>query len=99
MHKALCGFYAEDVHGVCGTVLPLTDKSSIGKARLIEYLKGMPAKNLQAKIGGVWVLAGCATIWRASFLKNNHMVEDMLQTWIAQKNGKVNSVKDAICYT
>ena len=102
-HKAFCGFYAEDVHGVCGTVLPLSDKSSIGKARLIEYLEGMLAKNFQAKIGGIWVLSGCATIWRASFLKENpmpnHIVEDMLQTWVAQKNGKVNYVKDAVCYT
>lgn len=103
VHEAFYGFYAENVHGVCGTVLPLTDESSIGKARLIEYLENMLVKNLQAKIGGIWVLSGCATIWRTSFLRENpmpdHMVEDMLQTWIAQKNGRVNYVKDAICYT
>lgn len=105
-HNAMQGFYSKDVVGVCGRVLPSRTFRSTQKSRLVEYLYGQKTyKTLQAKYGGLWVLTGCATMWRTWWLlKNggipsNTLVEDLELTWKAEKNHLVNYNPDAICFT
>lgn len=111
VHHAWKGFYSRKVKGVCGLVLPSDDKTIIENGRTIDYLIGQTYKMIQTKIHGIWVLSGCATMWRTFFLKKNPIpldtvVEDMDISWVAQteKNYKgepfeVNFNPKAISYT
>jgi biofilm PGA synthesis N-glycosyltransferase PgaC len=106
VHNAMRGFYSKDVVGVCGRVLPSRIFSATQKSRLVEYLYGQRVyKPLQMKFKGLWVLAGCATIWRTWWLlknggfPNDSVVEDLELTWKAQKEYLVNYNPDAICFT
>jgi cellulose synthase/poly-beta-1,6-N-acetylglucosamine synthase-like glycosyltransferase len=72
----------------------------------VEYLYGQRVyKLLQARYKGLWVLAGCATMWRTWWLLKNggvpddSVVEDLELTWKAQKDYFVNYNPDAICFT
>lgn len=105
-HNAMRGFYCKDVVGVCGRVLPSYTYTSVQKSRLVEYLCGQRMyKPLQTRYKGLWVLAGCATMWRTWWLQqnggfpNDSVVEDIDLTWQAQKNYLVNYNPDAICFT
>ncbi len=105
-HNAMRGFYSKDVVGVCGKVLPSRTFSSTQKSRLVEYLYGQRVyKPFQAKYKGLWVLAGCATMWRTWWVLENggvpsdSVVEDLELTWKAQKEYLVNYNPDAICFT
>jgi cellulose synthase/poly-beta-1,6-N-acetylglucosamine synthase-like glycosyltransferase len=111
VHQAWKGFYNRKVKGVCGFVLPSDDKTMIENGRTIDYLIGQTYKMIQTKLHGIWVLSGCATMWRTAFLKKHPIpldtvVEDMDISWIAQaeKNYKgepfeVNFNPKAISYT
>jgi len=106
VHNAMRGFYSKDVVGVCGKVLPSRTFSSLQKSRFVEYLYGQRMyKPLQVKYNGLWVLAGCATMWRTWWLlksggvPNDSIVEDLELTWEAQKGYLVNYNPDAICFT
>jgi len=105
-HNAMRGFYSKDVVGVCGRVLPSHTFRSVQKSRLVEYLYGQRMyKLLQTRYNGLWVLAGCATMWRTWWLLKNggfpsdSVVEDLELTWKAQKDYLVNYNPDAICFT
>ncbi|PIU59131.1 hypothetical protein COS86_05870, partial [Candidatus Bathyarchaeota archaeon CG07_land_8_20_14_0_80_47_9] len=105
-HNAMRGFYSKDVVGVCGRVLPSRTFHTLQKSRLVEYLWGQRMyKPLQTRYKGLWVLAGCATIWRTWWLlehggfPSDSVVEDLELTWKAQKDYLVNYNPDAICYT
>jgi len=105
-HNAARGFYSKDVVGVCGRVLPSRTFHSVQKSRLVEYLYGQRMyKLLQTRCKGLWVLAGCATMWRTWWLMKNggvpgdSVVEDLELTWKAQKDYLVNYNPDAVCYT
>jgi cellulose synthase/poly-beta-1,6-N-acetylglucosamine synthase-like glycosyltransferase len=107
--EALRGFYKSSVQGVCGLVLPNEPKALIQKARLVEYLVARPIKMIQTRIHGIWVLSGCATMWRTDFLRkhpipSDTVVEDMDITWIAQSKNEneqyqVNFNPRAVAYT
>lgn len=105
-HNAMRGFYSRDVVGVCGKVLPSRTYTTTQKSRLVEYLYGQRTyKPLQTKYNGLWVLTGCATMWRTWWLLKNGgipsgtVVGDLELTWSAQKKYLVNYNPDAICYT
>ena len=111
-HQAMRGFYCNEVMGVCGKVLPQNPNlNNYSLSRLVEYLYSQRLyKMLQTKISGIWVLCGCATMWKTSFLKYakiplSTVVEDMDVSWKAQskhfwhKTLKVNYNPNAICYT
>jgi len=105
-HNAMRGFYSKSVVGVCGKVLPSRTDTATQKSRLVEYLYGQRTyKPLQTKYKGLWVLTGCATMWRTWWLfKNGGIpsdtpVEDLELTWKAQTKYLVNYNPDAICYT
>ena len=110
-HEAMRGFYDGDVKGVTGTVLPLDPKTRTQNARLIEYLLGVPSKITQAKMKGIWTLAGCCMLWKTDFLKKigldrDTVVEDMDASWSAQaeknpdgKHYKLGFNPKAIAYT
>lgn len=103
--KTLSGFYRKDVKGVCGFVLPDNITTPYEYDRLIQYLYGQRLyKMIQTKIHGLWVLSGCATIWRTKFLLKNKypsetVVEDMEASWMAQEKFLLNFNPKAICYT
>lgn len=103
--QVLKGFYNRKVKGVCGTVLPNKTQSIYEYNRLIQYLYGQKLyKVIQTRSHGIWVLSGCATMWRTAFLlKNkypsNTVVEDMEMSWVAQKDFLINYNPKAICYT
>jgi len=112
VHHILKGFYDRRVKGCCGLVLPSDEKTRYENSRLIEYVIGQNTyKIVQTRIHGIWVLAGCATMWRTFFLRQNPIpdktvVEDMDITWLAQtkkdykgRNFNVNFNPKAICYT
>jgi cellulose synthase/poly-beta-1,6-N-acetylglucosamine synthase-like glycosyltransferase len=105
-HNAMRGFYSKDVVGVCGKILPSKTFTTTQKTRLVEYLYGQRTyKPLQTKYKGLWVLTGCATMWRTWWLLKNGgipkdtLVEDLELTWKAQKKHLVNYNPDAICFT
>lgn len=99
-------FFKKDVVGASGMILPSKTSNTIEKSRLIEYLHGQSTyKPLQEKIGVMFVLAGCCSIWRTEWLKENKIptetvVEDMDLTWEAQIKGKkVCYITNAVAYT
>ncbi|MEM2112291.1 MAG: glycosyltransferase [Candidatus Bathyarchaeia archaeon] len=99
-------FYKDNVVGACGAVLPSKTENTIEKSRLIEYLHGQSTyKPLQEKFGTLFVLAGCCSIWKTEWLKENKIptetvVEDMDLTWEAQIKGKqVAFAPKGIAYT
>jgi cellulose synthase/poly-beta-1,6-N-acetylglucosamine synthase-like glycosyltransferase len=103
--KVIQGF-TKNVVGVSGRVLSASNKTACQKSRVVEYLFGQKLlKSMQAAIGGMWVLAGCATMWQTRWLKesggipDNTLVEDLELTWRAQQDHAVNYVHNAICYT
>lgn len=103
--KVIQGF-TENVVGVSGRVLSASNETACQKSRVVEYLFGQRLlKSMQAAIGGMWVLAGCATMWQTRWLKesggmpDNTLVEDLELTWLAQQDHAVNYVHSAICYT
>jgi Glycosyltransferases, probably involved in cell wall biogenesis len=98
--------FSKNVVGVSGRVLSASTNSACQKSRVVEYLFGQRVlKAFQARIGGMWVLTGCATMWNTKWLKetggmpNNTLVEDLELTWRAEQGHAVNYVHDAICYT
>ncbi|MCD6535441.1 MAG: glycosyltransferase family 2 protein, partial [Thaumarchaeota archaeon] len=83
------GFHNDKVQGATGTVLPLDQKTRTQNARLVEYLLGVPSKTAQAKMSGIWTLAGCCMMWKTKFLKkigvrSDTVVEDMDVSWSTQ---------------
>jgi cellulose synthase/poly-beta-1,6-N-acetylglucosamine synthase-like glycosyltransferase len=99
-------FYKDNVVGACGIVLPYKTESTIEKSRLVEYLHGQSTyKPLQEKLGTSFVLAGCCSVWKTEWLKENKIptetvVEDMDLTWEAQIKGKkVAFAPNGIAYT
>ena len=88
-HEVMRGFHNDKVQGVTGTVLPLDPETRTQNARVIEYLLGVPNKKTQAKLNGIWTLAGCCMMWKTNFLrkigvKSDTVVEDMDASWNAQ---------------
>lgn len=105
-HKTIRGFYEKDVVISSGLVLPSFEGGIYERGRLIEYLLGQNTyKILQEKIGGIWVSAGCCSVFRTKWLRekgipSDTIVEDMDLTWEAQVNKKkVAFIPDAISYT
>lgn len=110
VHHAMKGFYDRRVKAVCGSVLPLSNNSLYSKSRLIEYALSVGYKKFQTKINGMWVVTGCASMWRTAYIKKigfpDTIVEDMELTWQTQSK---KDYKDryylvaynpkAICYT
>lgn len=110
VEEAMKGFKHRRVKGTGGQVYPAKTESLIEKTRAVEYIVSPPIKWVQNKLHGVWVLSGCASIWRTFFLRQNPMpdslVEDMYITWIAQscrdyKNRpfEVRFLSSARCFT
>lgn len=105
VEKVIQGF-TKNVVGVSGRVLSATNKTACQKSRVVEYLFGHRLlKSMQAAIGGMWVLAGCAVLWQTKWLKesggipDNTLVEDLELTWRAQQDHAVNYIHNAICFT
>jgi len=98
--------FVKEVVGVSGRVLSASNNTTCQKSRVVEYLFGQRMlKSFQARIGGMWVLMGCATIWNTEWLKDgggmpsNTVVEDLELSWRAQQNHKVNYIHNAVCFT
>ena len=98
--------FVKEIVGVSGRVLSASSNTSCQKSRVVEYLFGQRMlKSFQARIGGMWVLMGCATIWNTKWLKDhggipsNTVVEDLELSWRAQQDHKVNYIHNALCFT
>jgi cellulose synthase/poly-beta-1,6-N-acetylglucosamine synthase-like glycosyltransferase len=87
-------FHKQDIVGASGIVLPSEARNTVEKSRLVEYLHGQfTYKTLQEKLGTLFVCAGCCSVWRTEWLRENKIpretvVEDLDLTWEAQIKGK-----------
>ena len=105
------GFKSRRVKGVCGFVLPSETDNFLRSGRLFEYLFGQSLKWIQNKLNCIWVLCGCATMWRTFFLQKHSIpldtiVEDMDISWLVQtqkdyleRTFKIGYSQKAVCYT
>lgn len=111
MVEAMKGFENKNILGVCGQVYPAKTDTFIEKTRAVEYTQCPLVKWIQNKIKGTWVLSGCASVWKTTFINEHpypthHLVEDMDITWIAQstkdnegKQHEVAFMGKAKCFT
>ena len=89
----------------CGLILP-SNKGIIPDIRMIDYIYGQETyKKIQQQFKMILVSAGCSTIWKTNYLKDNPIptdtvVEDLRATWVAESSGLTIGFTDkAVAYT